>query len=416
MIERWFEGTRWGREWILVGAMALIVATLSACSEGESDLLNPRGPRGGIATLPETTRVSTSDRDRSFRPRVATGGASVLFLSREGEVQSEAYFRFDLAALPDTSGVERANLGLRFRRTDSGPVVIEAFEVSPSAEDWDESTLREALPRVEPAFFSSTLPIAPGAGDTLYVSNAVTIPGSLIRAWKLDPDHNRGLVVRIAEASAGRSIEVLSKEAALTDTAGYALVNPRLEVLRGEDQTSAIESPDDDTYFLTDGRTAAAGDAVELRVSGRPAERGLLRFSLPEVLRRGFTVNRALLRLRMVPGSVVPGDSLLVGAYLSTTDWTEATEPDSVNRGSTAFDFARARANSDTLEFDCALAVQHWIDSGENYGLQLRSATEGGDTLAVRVYTREAESTLRPSLEIVFTRPPAPRWEDEVTR
>ncbi len=394
-------------------SIALLGATLFGCSEGESDVLNPRSPRGGIAAKPESTRVASTDQDRAFRPTIATGASPVLFLSDEGDVQSEVYLRFDLDALPDTAGVVNANLGLRFRRTDVSPVLISAYEVSSSEDDWDEGTLKRPLSKVETPFYSSTVPIAPGDGDSLFVTDAVKIPGSIIRSWKNDPDHNRGIALRIADTSIGQTIELLSKEAALADTEGNALVNPRLEVFRGEDRTSTLESPDEDAYILSDGSSAPAGDAVDFRVKGRPAERGLLHFPLPSVLRKGYTINRALLRLRMVPGSITPGDSLLIGAYLATSLWDEASEPDSVTRGSAAFDFARARATSDTLEFDCAIAVQHWLDTGENFGLQIRSATEGDDTLGVRFFTREAEIALRPDLELIYTPPPDPRWGGE---
>ncbi len=392
---------------LLAGLCSLLA--LAGCSEGESDLLNPKSPRGDIAPPPETLLVATSDLDRSFRPRTPTGTSPVLFLSREGEIHSEIYLRFDLGDLADTSDVVNAEIGLRFRRTQVGPVLLEAFAVSADAEEWTEEALDQPLPTGE-VLPTTSAPIAPAAGDTLYVKDAVRLPGSLIRRWKLDSASNRGVVIRLADASVARSIEVMSKEASLADTSGNLLVNPRLEIFRGEDRTSVLESAEDDAYVLTDGRTPSPGDATTFTTSSRPAERGLVRFALPALLRRGDTINRATLRLRVEPSSVSAGESLLVGAYLATTAWDEAAQPDSVSRGSAGFDFERVRASSDTIALDCALAVQRWLDAGENFGLQIRSATENDDTTSVRFFTREAEAALRPTLQIVYTPPPDPRW------
>lgn len=384
---------------------------LAACSPGEAELVNPGTSRDDLGGLPDTTRIGAPIADRSFRPKIATGDSPVLLVSRDDATDGVVYLRFSSDALPDTAGVTAGWLGLRFRVvTGSAPVILEAREVSPDAAAWTEEDLRSpGRDRIDPPFYRSPDPIDPGFGDTLFVEHAIEIPDTLLRRWKNDPEHNRGLALSLAAGTFG-AIEILAKEAGITDDDGILLPNPRLEILHAEADTARI-SPIDDAYVLEDQRDPASGSDTTLYLSGRPAERLLLRFGLDGThVRKGDTIHRARLRLRVDPTSMAAGESLQIAVYRAESPWEEASEPDSVNRANVATGFARIRANSDTLELDFASTLQFWLDGGENNGLQLRLVPEGRDALDVRLFSREASVGRQPWIDVLVSHPPDPRW------
>lgn len=393
-----------------LSALLLILLGSFGCAPGESDVLNDDGSRGPVGAEPETTIVSDVTADRSYQATLTTGDSPVLLVSKEGKTESIAYLRIDLVNLPDTSDVTGAIVGLRFRKLSwSDGVVLAAHLVRDGEREWREESLRlpgrelEAIP-----FFTSPAPIEPAEGETLFVSRAIEIPSAIVRKWELEGSSNLGMAIRVQGGDGG--IEILSKEAFVPDSVGVAQLNPRVEVERA-DRDSVLETTADDAYVLNEVFPLPTGTDSLLVVRGRPAIRALVRFDFAgSVLRRGDTINRAILRLAVDQRSVSAGESLSLSAFHAESDWEEAAPPDSVTRRTSALSAAPIGSSTGTVEFDVASAVQSWIDGGANYGIQVRMTAEARDTLGVDLLSREAAASRRPSLFVVYSRPPEPRW------
>jgi hypothetical protein len=113
-----------------------------------------------------------------------------------------------------------------------------------------------------------------------------------------------------------------------------------------------------------------------------------------------------------------PVDTLELGAYSLTTandlPWDESVEPDSV---SLLAIYDRALLPDDLEEtegavsFELARLAQRWFAGVDTLGVLIRGFGELAEPDQAVFYSREAaEPALRPVLEVVFTRPPDPRW------
>jgi hypothetical protein len=385
----------------------LLILSLVACSEGQTDLVNPGTNRDGLGALPDTVSGIAVTADRSYRPRLASGSSSSLVLVREGTVTSTVYLRFDLTGIADTLLVTGGQLGLRFQGGDGGPVVVEALRVAPSAPDWNEDDVQSLdLPLEEPPFFT-TSGISPPADTTVLVPDVIDFGPALLRDWIAHPETNRGMALRIQAGSAEGSLEIASKEAVIDTTGGAA--NPPLEVFRAG-LVSVILAPTDDAYVLMDSSPAEAGTDSTFLLEERVPYRGLVGFD-PTGFRPGDTINRADLQLAVVPGSVAEGDTFVVALYPALSAWVEDAEPDSVARGATALGSFTVTSATETAVLELGALFQTWVDGADNFGAILRITNEGGGASQVRFFSREASSARTPRLDVVFTPAPGTRWD-----
>ncbi|MEZ4654188.1 MAG: hypothetical protein R3E12_11530 [Candidatus Eisenbacteria bacterium] len=262
------------RFWRASIAIAILIG-ITACGEGETNLLNP-GTTREIGAPPDTISGVLLSADRSYRPRIATGSLVALTIADQDQLTSQAYLRFDSDDLPDTNGVAIGNLGLRFLRGSGGALRLRASEIASDAPVWTEDDLPlDPLPVEEP-FFVSDRSFAPAEGETLIVTDAVRIPASILKRWKTDPESNRGIALALEPTRTGL-LRILSKEAVI-DTAGNA-VNPQLEILRN-DGAPVLLAPVEDAYRLVDDSPPAAGNAAALLIEQSVPHEALFRFDL----------------------------------------------------------------------------------------------------------------------------------------
>lgn len=395
---------------IRLSALIAAIAPL-ACSQGDNSVLNPGTNRTGLTALPDTIRIGEPSADRSARATVAAGGLADLLLARfPDSLETVVYLRF--TDLPDTAGLTGARLGLRVRGGAGTALQIEAYPVDPSAPAWTEGGIRW---NNRPALASEPLDVVTGPIDapgdtTILYRDAVRIPADLIRSWKRDPDTNRGIALLLRNGSAG-SLSIRSREAIL-DSVNIA--NPPLEFLEGSAVVS-IKSPTADAFVYHDLRPVADGADTLLRITEEVPNRILLRFPLAEAVPRGSIINRAVLRLRLLEG--MTPDSMRLGAYgfihsNPGSVWSEAAEPDSAFLGVFFSSvLLPAELEESTASFEIARLAQQWFNGTDTLGVQIRGLSELiGEGEAAFYSSESAAPAYRPSLEIVFTPPPGPRW------
>lgn len=399
-----------------LACLALLGFLGAGCGLRESEVTNPESQRDPLPSSPETLIVAAPIADRTYRPEDATGTATNLKVLRTGESESIAYLRFGLSSIFDTTGLLDGDLDLHVQQGGVLPVRIAAYEVDPAAAEWTESDLRPPGRTLLPTpFFVGKNTLNPLPGDTLLVEGAVTIPSSLLRRWKNDPSSNRGIAIRLASNSEEGRLDILSSESVVLDTANAAMLTPKLILRRGGELDDASEEPTDDAYVFNDPTPVANGAESTLVVDAFPARRPLLRFEFDtptddSSLRRGDVIHRARLRAHVIPGGLAAGDSFQVEVWSVETDWSETSEPDSIVRG-ILHSITMVRADTETLQVECASAVQRWLDGRGNFGLLLRARREGTESFGVEIGSRESASP--PSLQVLYTSRLKPRWEGE---
>lgn len=402
-------------------ALALIA---SGCSPGENEILNPGSHRAGLSALPETLRLASPIADRDLQAVANQGRTAVLRVARADSVEAISFLRF--ATLPDTSGVTHAYLGLRWNGGEGTNLHISAHRVL-ARTDWTETGTTH--PSVEFADSLSSEPLSSAAvtpqADSTLERRLLEIPLAVIRDWITNPSENRGIALRmtVAEPGAAGTLDFLSRDAIL-DSTGVA--NPQLEFFQG-DASAAIVGPTADTWIYLDHRVPATGGEAVLRVTEWMPSRGILQFPVLDSLRarlgaagvrdedvRRLTVNRAVLSLRVADYSDTADYRLIVHRSDPLPD--EAIEPDSLALLSTqtfdidaVFDPARQE-----VRLEIGGLVRELAAATARSGLVLRLSQEGSGADRLVLHSREAAAdTLRPSLEIVYTRPADARWGDE---
>lgn len=391
----------------------LLVVLLFACGEGESEFFDPGSTRDLDAPLDTLDHVVLLA-DRTYRERGETGSRSTLPIVRDGDLTTTAYLRFALDDLPDTSSIVEGRISFRVIGGSGDPVRLQLFEVDPAAPAWVESDLPlDGLPILEPFLDSQATPVVGTPGMDPAVTPGLSIPASLIRRWKNDPESNRGVAVRLGTGSTGFLV-VSSSEAVVTDTdddgTTISVKTPELVVQRS-DQDYTFE-PEDDAYIVQGGEMSEGADATTLWVEQLVPHRALFLPSVPDTFGVGATIHKAELFLQLVPGSFTDTLDLSVGVYRTLDPWTEDVEPDTLGRETFANDVVTVTSESDSLRFDFAPQLQRWLDGEDNLGLMVRVIGEGAGDGGFRVFSSEAAAENAPYVRIIWSPAPDPRWED----
>ena len=433
LISSWFPPSRLVRSgagrrrglpaWPVLGLLALVVL---ACSPGDNSVLNPGTNRTGLTAAPEVLRVPASA-DREHRVRISTGLSTILRVARTDSVEAIAFLRFtDIPA--DTAAISGARLGLLLCGGAGAGLRVAAYEVIPDP-DWAWAETADAANSVSTLALSDTArigreldvsldAITPPTDDTVFVRQVVQIDGALLRRWTRLPAENEGIALRLSFNSPDGALEFLSRQGQ-PDSARAA--NPALEFMQG-DSVLAVSSPAADAFLYIDRRLPVSGTAPVITIADWLPQQAIFRFSVLDTLRKLYgsqynrvTVQRAMLHLHAlaVPSST---ERLAVHGISDSLGWNEATDPESFGLVGTtdAVLVTDALTDSLTLRLEAGSTVRSWVrgspgDTLKN-GIVVRSTQELTARTSFSVYSREAVDSLRPWLEVVYTRPPDPRW------
>ena len=397
---------------------------LAGCSPGENEILNPGTNRSGLSAPPETLVVGAPTADREMHAIINQGRTAVLRVARTDSVEAIAFLRFSV--LPDTSGVTRAWLGLRWRGGEGTNLHLSAHRVVGGV-DWTETGTTAPTPSfaeslaVEPL---SSAAVTPRADSTLE-RRLLEIPMAVIKDWFEHPSDNLGIALRmtVSEPSASGTLDFLAREAVFPDSTG--LSNPQLEFFQG-DASAAIVAPTVDTWIYLDRRVPSTGTETTLRLSEWIPTRAVLQFPILDSLiaqlagasprdedTRRLTVNRATLRLRLADFSDTSGFNLAVHRADPLAD--EAIEPDSLDLLSTLTTDIDAVLDPvrGEVRLEVGGLVRQMAAGATSASLVLRLTGEGSGSERLVIHSREAADSLRPMLDVVFTLPPDPRWGSE---
>jgi hypothetical protein len=347
-------------------------------------------------------------------------------VARTDSVEAITFLRF--TAIPaDTASISGAWLGFLVRGGTGSGLKVTAYEVEPDPNwSWAESadsansiyalSLADTL-RIGDALRASPTVINPPTGDTVFVRRVVEIDGAVLRRWLRLPAENEGIALRLSgESGAGGALEFLSREG-VPDSARAA--NPVLEFMQG-DSVLSVSSPAADAFLYIDRRPAVSGSLPVITVADWLPQRAMFQFALLDSLKRRFgsqydrvTIQRASLYLHVVaePDST---ERVAVHGIVTTAGWVEDTDPGALNLGSsTDAKYVTDALGQPALDLwlECGSTARGWVHGAREDGVLVRSTGELTTSTRVSLYTREAaDSSLRPRLDVVFTRPPDPRW------
>ena len=414
--------------WPFLGLLTLVIL---ACSPGENSVLNPGTNRTGLTAAPETLRVPASA-DREHRARITTGLSAVLRVARTDSVEAIAFLRFtDIPT--DTSGLSGARLGLLLCGGAGLGLRVAAYEVTPDP-NWSWAETADSANSVYTLALSDTgrigrepldvsaEAITPPADDTVFVRQVVWIDGAVLRRWQRLPAENEGIALRLSFHSPAGALEFLSRQG-VPDSARAA--NPVLEFMQG-DSVLAVSSPAADAFLYIDRRPPVSGTTPVLTIADWLPQQAIFRFSVLDSLRArlealqvGYgseydrvTIQRAMLHLHALaePDST---ERLAVHGIRITSGWDEATDPETFD----LIGVTDALLVTDvlvrpslSLRLEAGATVRSWVRGSREDGIVVRSSQELIARTSFSVYSREAADSLRPWLEVVYTRPPDPRW------
>jgi hypothetical protein len=406
---------------LLLG-LATLPITGAGCSPGETSILNPNTNRTGLAAPPETLRVPVTA-DREHRPLIPTGSSMILRVAKTDSVEAIAFLRFTDIPV-DTSAISGARLGLLVSGGAGSGLRVAAYEVTPDSNwTWGEAddaangisvlTLADTA-RIGRELNVSLNAIAPPTSDTVFVNRVVQLDGALLRRWVRLPKENDGIALRLAFGSPAGELDFLSRQG-LPDSARAA--NPALEFMQG-DSVVAVRSPAADAFLYIDRRPPVSGTLPEVTVADWPPQQAIFRFPVLDSLRRRFgsqynrvTIQRAMLHLRAV---AEPDSTMHLAAHGFTSKiWNEAVDPGVLTLvGTTDVFLVNDRLTNPLLglRIETGATVRGWVRGEPDGGVLVRSTGELTGRTRISFRSREVADSLQPWLEVVYSRPPDPRW------
>ncbi len=381
--------------------------------------MNPHTTRASLYDRADTLGPVTIDADRTVLSETGGGKTAILRVAANDSVNAIAYMRFD--TFPDTTGLTGATLLLRVQRPQGHNLRIAVYPVV-SGGVWVEGDfLWENRPQLAAVGFDTTSVNTVGVADTdtVQVTLGAQIDDrfrNLIKLWASQPDSNRGFGLQVLADEPGGSLQILSREAVITNSP----VNPAL-TYKGGISDGVVRAPTQDTFVYNILPGAAAPPDSILLASDWVSRRAYFHFTIPDSLlpvsgqARGLTVNRAKLLLHVQAASYPTGGSMTIGAYQRIP---LATGQDSLG---TLFDSdvlpAAFDSTSNTVFLDIGALVQKWIDgTAENDGVLLHIVDEGAGNSFIRYYSSAASPAHRPVLTMVYARPAVPRWGQRKSR
>lgn len=394
----------------------------TACAPGETSILNPDTNRTGLAAAPDTLRVPGSA-DREHRPLIPTGRSMILRVARTDSVEAIAFLRFtDIPA--DTSALSGARLGLLLSGGAGLGLRVAAYEVTPDS-NWTWGEAEDLASGVSVLTLADTAKvgrelnvaleaITPPARDTLFVRRVVQVDGALLRRWVRLPRENDGIALRLTFSSPPGELNFLSREG-VPDSSRSA--NPALEFMQG-DSVVAVRSPAADAFLYIDRRPPVSGALPEIAISDWLPQQAIFRFPVLDSLRKRYgsqfnrvTIQRAMLHLRAVAR---PDTTMRLAAHGFTSElWSEAVDPEVLTLvGTTDAVLVNDVLTKPllALRLEAGPTVRGWVRGDSDDGIVVRSTGELVGRTRVFFHSREAADSLRPWLEVVYSRPPDPRW------
>jgi len=395
--------------------LALLPVLFLGCSEGTNSVFNPGTQRDDLlSTTPETLTVASASADRSYHPAFTTGSQPILTVAETDSSRAVVLLRF--GALPEVAAsADSALLGIRIAGGDGVGLMVEGLLVD-STSVWSEgSVLWQNRPDLDSTLVLRSYGFSPVEGDTLFEQGLLRIPREFLAAWARRPESG-GLALRLERGRPGSAsgyARILSREAQVFSSDGVLQHNPRLRVMRAGNDPVDV-APTADASVMLDIRAHPPGDAVVLETHGWMPARALLRFVPGEAQRirlSGANVLRAVLSLDVA--QVIGDDAVSIGVFGVGGEWSEEAVADSVSlsAGSDVVEIPTELSGSRAL-FDVGPIARRSMLAGlDSLEFQLRSTVEGMDAGGVVFHSREASDSLRrPSLLLIISRPPEPRW------
>ncbi|HUP01998.1 MAG TPA: DNRLRE domain-containing protein [Gemmatimonadota bacterium] len=406
-----------------IAALPLLLVSFIGCTDDSRspvgvDLLPGGILEGGLQVI----TLTTLDRAEDFEVFPAgRGTADRLVTARswpeEPGIESRALVRFSLSSLdtlPEGAEIVGAGIRLVFVPVDQ-PITFHLHVItdfwSEEAATWERRDFGE--PWTTPGGDFEAAPVAtftiqPTAPDTARADSVafadsvrVSLPASLVEAWRSETTLNAGLI--LIQETPGEAV-------AFPSAAGLNPLGPRLDVdvlLEDPGSLAFVQriQAEEDTFIVDDpGSLPPGGLAVS---AGDPLRRTFLVHSL-EGVPPGATVVEA--QLIVSPDGVrIPGDSL----FLSLNQVLGEFREENTILGTTLGVVSLAAGEApDSLVFQSGALtsrVRQWLrDPESNEGVILSVQDEDTAFGEVRLFGPDAAILLRPRIRLVLFPPPLP--------
>lgn len=384
------------------GAVFLAAGLLifAGCSINSS---NPAGFEfsGRDPSLISADTLSASGSDTTWTVDLTLDFSDRLFIGEHEGYESVALIGFSLTDLPTDAVIEEATLTLRGRSDsigDSADVIT--LRINPVSTDWDSTWTgldRPGLVLDAPVAENSAL------FYTITEEIAFTLPPSLIQGWLADP----------ASASRGIAVTYLSPAPFLLyvtsrDVSGSMVARqPRLEIKYvpsggGSSRTINLRSADD-TSLLTFSGTPPGG---ELWVGRGVPFRTLITFDVSHITGRSATINRAVLKLHLNPGSTLAAPVTIAAALPLYDDPWNAPLDEVVDEDTFGWAVAIDEPDSSVAMVVTSTVAAHMLLDEPQLKMLVLASRENTGIGLVRVLDSSAAPEFRPSLEITYSLPP----------
>ncbi|MCU0613211.1 MAG: DNRLRE domain-containing protein [Candidatus Eisenbacteria bacterium] len=386
---------------------AASVALALACGTKEGPVAPWLGDRPGQGSGSLVLTVDSADAETTFSHVVPLGGASVLFVGRDGGYEGRSLVRF---GLPDTTvqsyGASKLVLTLQASQ-DAVPVRFRLYRVS---QFWNETLVTWERANTDslgdlawdvPGGVFSPIAIAEAGPCSLQADTVrieFSLPPEVTAGIYADHAANYGFMVGLEDEGLTQLLwRFHSRETAVN-------LRPRWEVsfvdTAGNDTTRVLYAAADASLM----RRVAPPDQGRLLVGSGVGYRSLLRFLLPEVLDSTVTINSATLYVYCdTTQAFLETKSLQVN--LIDSIWrgdSTAVRPSYVSQ-------ALVIPGTSEVAFSFAPAVRAWTTgAADNHGVMIRFGTEDNAVAYCPLFPRSGPAGLVPRLEIHYSLPPTP--------
>lgn len=403
-------------------SLALALALGSGCSSDEFGPLGGELPQDvvqdSVAVVVDPVVADEVERHVSPITQVFTD-RQVMYLGNRalGGWRATPVMRFDFSGAPDSidyvpSRVRSTVLQLRMKATDAGEGITHDVDVHALAD-----TLQLSFADTSAADLLGNL--VTQASEPGELSFDLALPTSVVLGWIADGAHTGvALYDRTAEPDSLPNNFVALASRRLTRRADFNIQSGEtfapeivMEIALGDgptDETVFLEFPVLEHFSIVEQVGYGAGQA---RLGAYLARRSWLHFSVPDSAVPGnATINRALLKLEVDPGTTLQEGRVTLAAFR-----VPRSEAGTITRGSADLIF-RALGAVDLGGEELSLDVTDFVQRGVNGLLSpddgilliLDDETYRLDQVGFLPASAPVDS-LRPRLEITFT-PPAEFW------
>jgi hypothetical protein len=336
-------------------------------------------------------RVPASS-DTSFSvPSISTGSGSTLYIGHIQDIQAASMIRF--TGLEDTAPIDSAILIINVSRVINSTQIPGSVNLYTLTSTWDDLSFKSS--DFNPDFigdYAGTIEVANDSIDTLRYK----MDTSLIMQW-MDSTLNAANNGLYLETEDDLMLECFSRDMSASVTTGAQLL------LYFTGDSTRYPASYEATYDLFIASSAVRPAADQLLLESGTAFRAFMTFDLGTFSRRDI-INRATL--------ILTADTLLTLPATQQTLYITACFLDSLSEF-TELECASANSSIGTYEsgkcrIDLTPQIQSIISEPlENLGFLIQNSEESSKVQRLIFYSTHADSSLRPTLEITYTLPPA---------